>query len=154
MAYYDVLIAAWNSVTQPPVGVTGTALTGGMTTVQKLAAVNGWKIATPQKTIVSTYQIYNIIVRSEFTALTAANQQSVRDIIGMGIIDGSPGTQIRAQLIAIFPSGTATFANLAALVAPFDGATSDWCSANDYPSHGQQGPGNLSLPDCTKAGLV
>lgn len=46
MAYYDALIAAWNGATQPPAGVTGAALTG-LTTAQKLAAVNGWTVVGP-----------------------------------------------------------------------------------------------------------
>ena len=47
MGDYGALIAAWNSATQPPTGVTGTALTSGMTTAQKLAAVNGWTVPGP-----------------------------------------------------------------------------------------------------------
>lgn len=46
MAYYTNLIAAWNSATQPPAGVAGTALTG-LSTAAKLAAVNGWTVAGP-----------------------------------------------------------------------------------------------------------
>ena len=44
MAWYTALINAWNGATQPPAGVTGTALTGGMSTAQKLAAVNAWTV--------------------------------------------------------------------------------------------------------------
>jgi hypothetical protein len=47
MAYYTALIAAWNGATQPPTGVTGTALISSMTTAQKLAAVNNWAVPGP-----------------------------------------------------------------------------------------------------------
>lgn len=47
MAYYDALVAAWNSTTQPPANVTGTGLSSSMTTAQKLAALNGWAVAGP-----------------------------------------------------------------------------------------------------------
>ena len=67
MAYYTALIAAWNSGTQPPAGVTGTALTA-LTTAQKVAAVNGWKITVPLPCIIPSYSIYNVIVPAEFTA--------------------------------------------------------------------------------------
>ena len=43
MGTYTALAAAWNSSTQPPTGVTGTALTG-LTTAQKIAAVNAWTV--------------------------------------------------------------------------------------------------------------
>lgn len=46
MAYYTALIAAWNGATQPPAGVTGTALTG-LSTAAKIAAINGWTVAGP-----------------------------------------------------------------------------------------------------------
>src|SRR5690348_13396070 len=99
MAYYDALIAKWAT------------LTG--TTAAKLAAINVLTVTGPAKPmIIPTYQIYNEIVGSEFVALSAANQQLIRDILGMGTVDVSPGTQIRARIVAIFPSGTQTFANL------------------------------------------
>lgn len=149
MAYYDVLKTAWNSVAQPPAGVTGTALTGGMTTQQKLNAVNTWTVPAPAvKMVIPTYQIYNLIVPSEFVALTAANQQLVRDILGMGTVDASPGTSVRARIVAIFPNGTTTFSNLAALAATYDNPTMLWTAANGYPV------GALSLIDTNAAGLV
>lgn len=149
MAYYDVLISAWNNPTQPPPGVTGTGLTAGMTTQQKLDAVNAWMVASAAlPMIIPTYSIYNLIVRSEFNALTAAFQQSVRDIISMGTVDASPGTQARAQMIAIFPNGTQTFANLSTLAGKFDAPQVLWTTKNGYP------PGNLSLYDAQAAGLV
>jgi hypothetical protein len=43
---YTALMAAWAS-TALPTGVSGTPLSSGMTTAQKLAAVNGWTVAGP-----------------------------------------------------------------------------------------------------------
>src|SRR5436190_1797313 len=95
-SYYQNLVTAWNGATQPPTGVAGTPLTG-LTTANKIIAVNGWTIAgTAVPMIVPTYLIYNLIVLAEFTALSATNQQLVRDIITMGTVDASPGTSVRA----------------------------------------------------------
>lgn len=146
MAYYDVLKTAWNNLTQPPPGVTGAALTG-LTTDQKLTAVMLWRVVGPaMQMVVPTYMIYNLIVGTEFSALTAANQQLVRDILGMGIVDGSPGTQVRARIVAIFPNGTTTFANLAALAANYDAPKVSWLTANGYPAV-------ISGQDAVNAGL-
>lgn len=146
MAYYTALINAWNGAQQPPSGVTGTALTAGMTTTQKLAAVNAWTTAgAAVPMIISTYQIYNLIVGTEFAALSAANQQLLRDILSMGTVDASPGTQIRARIVALFPNGTQTFTALAALAKTYDTPQVSWCQANGYPV--------LGVADCTNAGL-
>lgn len=154
MAYYDALTAAWNSGTQPPAAVTGTALTGGMTTQQKINAVNGWTTAgAAVPMIVPTYRIYNLIVPSEFGALQAANQQLVRDILSMGTVDASPGTSVRTRMVAIFPNGTTTFANLAALAATYDSPTTNWAAKNGYPVRAD-GTGNLNLSDAANAGLT
>ena len=50
MAYYDTLIAAWNSTTLPA-GVTGTPLSASMTTAQKLAAINSWTVVGPYQDV-------------------------------------------------------------------------------------------------------
>jgi hypothetical protein len=155
MAYYDALIAAWNSATQPPSGVTGNPLTAGMTTQQKVATINQWKMSgTAMPMIVPTYQIYNLIDLTEFNALPAASQQSVRDILSMGTVDASPGTKARARFIQIFPSGTASFTTLSSYAKTFDAPSQDWCFVNAYPTHGENGPGNLSVSDANNAGLV
>lgn len=152
MAYYDALRTVWNSSTQPPAGVIGTALSSGMTTSQKIAAINGWKVASPLSCILPTYAIYNSIVPTEFVAVSSASQQLLRDILGLGTVDASPGTSIRTRIVSIFPSSTQTFTNLAALVAPFDNNVQVWCATKGYPV--TNGSGNLSLPDATNAGLV
>src|SRR5690348_13711294 len=98
MAYYTALASFWGT------------LPAGDTTAQKLALVNSATVPGPTLPMVlPTYQIYNAIVASEFVALTAANQQRMRDILAMGTVDASAGTQVRSVLLSIFPSGTATF---------------------------------------------
>jgi hypothetical protein len=142
---YTALIAAWNSATQPPAGVTGTALTG-LTTAQKLAAVLAWTTtgaAIPM--VIPTYKIYNVIDTTEFSALTTTNQQLVRDILGMGTVDASPGTSIRTRMLAIFAAGTATRTALTALAVPFDTPTVKWADKNGYSA--------ITLNDIAAAGL-
>jgi hypothetical protein len=155
MAYYDALIAAWNSATQPPTGVTGSPLLAGDTTAQKCTKVNGWTMAGPAKPmIVDATVIYNLIVISEYTALSAANQTIVNNLLSMGTLDGSPNTNVRTRVVQIFPSGTQTFTNLSNLAKTYDAPTQDWCFTNNYPTHGSSGPGNISVSDANNAGLV
>lgn len=142
---YGILIAAWNSAQQPPAGVTGQALTG-LTTTQKLAAVLAWTTtgaAIPL--VIPTYRIYNVIDPAEFSALTAANQQLVRDILAMGTVDASPGTSIRTRMLALFGAGTATRAALTAIAAPFDAPTVNWAAKNGYAG--------ITMNDVAAAGL-
>lgn len=120
MAYYDALIAKW--------------ATKSGTTEQKLAAVNADTVpGPPTPLIVPTYKIYNAIVPSEFAALTAANQQLVRDILAMGSVDASAGTNVRNVLLSKFPSLTGTYANLVALAATYD-TTIPWWQSAGYTS--------------------
>lgn len=131
---WDTLRAAWNGAQQPPAGVTGTGLTSSMTTEEKLAAVNAWLTAGPSRAmVIPTYKIYNAIVPSEFTSLTNAQQQLVRDILSMGQVDASPGTSVRARMVALFPDSTQTFANFAALAQQYDTTKVSWLVANGYP---------------------
>lgn len=133
MAYYDAFITKWGT------------LSG--TTASKLSQINaatGTGTAFPM--VVATYKIYNLIVGTEFSALTAANQQLIRDILNMGTVDASPGTQIRARIVAIFPNTTTTFANLSALAATYDTPTVPWWQANGYPRA-------FDLGDVAAAGL-
>jgi hypothetical protein len=155
MAYYDALIAAWNSPTQPPTGVTGQGLLAGDTTQQKCTKINGWTMAGPAAPmLVQATIIYNLIVISEYTALSAANQTIINNLLSMGMLDGSPGTNVRTRITQIFPSGTQTFANLANLAKTYDTPIVDWCYHNGYPSIGPGGPGNISVSDASNAGLV
>ena len=155
MAYYDALIAAWNSTTQPPSGVTGQGLLAGDTTAQKCTKVNGWTMAGPAVPMrVEATVIYNLIVISEYAALSAANQTIINNLLAMGILDGSPGTNVRSRIVQVFPSGTQTFTNLSNLAKTYDAPTQDWCFVNNYPTHGPSGPGNISVSDANNAGLV
>jgi hypothetical protein len=149
MAYYDALIAAWNGAQQPPAGVTGIALTGGMTTQQKLDAVNAWTVAGPaSQMIIPTYIIYNAIDPTEFSNAGATNQQLIRDILSMGTVDVSLGTNVRNRLLAIFGAGTQTRTKLSAAAASYDATPVPWWRANGYSS-----PFNLT-GDIKKAGLT
>jgi hypothetical protein len=107
LAYYDSFKAKW-------------ALQTG-TTAQKLAAVNGLMVAGPAIPMrVPTTDIYNCIVPSEWNALSSANQQNIRDILYMGIVDASFGTNVRAMLAAVFGAGTATRAAFIAAETKYD----------------------------------
>lgn len=139
MAYYDALIAKWGT------------LTG--TTAQKLAAINAITVAGIQApVIVPTYQIYNAIDPTEFSALTAANQTLVRDILTMGTVDASVGTNVRNRLLAVFTAGAApnTRAALTTLNDAFKPLIPWWQATV------AQGGGGLSSPvtqaDLTAAG--
>lgn len=121
MAYYDALITKWATLTPG-------------TTAAKLVQINaatatGASVAM----VVPTYKVYNLIDPTEFVALTAANQQLVRDILGMGTVDASAGTSVRARMVAIFPSGTTRTA-LNALAATYDSPQVSWWSSAGYSS--------------------
>jgi hypothetical protein len=132
MAYYTALINAWNSVTQPPAGVTGTGLTG-LSTANKLIAINVWTVVgTPVKAILSPSQILNAIVFADLAALTQLQVSQLTLLLAGTAIDASPGTSIRLGIQALFAGKTATLANLGALVAPFDSPSVPWWQANGY----------------------
>lgn len=138
MAYYTALISQWAT------------LQANLATSQKLAAINALTVAGPTaQAIVSTYRIYNTIVPSEFKALAASDQQFIRDILGLGTVDVSPGTNARAVIVGAFPSNTATFAALANLAASMQTIIS-WCQANGYP-YSSSG-GQLNMNDLAAAG--
>ncbi len=139
MAYYDALVTKWGTLTPG-------------TTAAKLAQINSLTVSGPAiPMIVPTYKIYNLIDPTEFSALTAGNQQLVRDILGMGTVDGSAGTSVRARMVALFPSGTTRTA-LNALAASYDSPQIPWWQATIA-----QGGGGLVAQvqpsDLTQAGL-
>jgi hypothetical protein len=155
MAYYDALIAAWNSVTQPPTGVTGSGLSAGDTTQQKCAKINAWTmVSSAQRMTIAAYDLYNLILPSEFDALSPTNSQIVRDMLGMVQVDCSPGSNTRVRLNTLFPAGTQTHTNFLNFAKNFDTPVQDWCFTNGYPTHGVSGPGNISVADANNAGLV
>lgn len=147
MAYYDALVAAWNGATQPPAGVTGTAITSGMTTAQKLAAVNGWTVANPQKAILTPSAILNAVVPADLAALTSTQVAVFTLVLQGSTVDASIGTTVRAAVQTIFTGKTTTLSQLGALVAPYDNATQPWYQANGY------GTAPLTLATVAAAGL-
>lgn len=130
MAYYTALTSKWGTLAPD-------------TTANKLAAINALTVsgaAIPM--VIATYKIYNLIDPTEFAALTAANQQLVRDILGMGTVDGSPGTSVRARMVAVFSNASgATRLALAALAATYDAPLIPWATATIA-----QGGGGLTGP--------
>lgn len=153
MAYYDALIAAWNSATQPPAGVTGSGLQAGDTTSQKIAKINGWTVANAQKALVTGSQILNCCVPADINALTSAQVQIMTMYMLDQTIDVSSGSLIRSALNSLFATHTTTLNNLAALYAQYDNVTWTWCQANGYPFVNST-LGNLSVSDAHNAGLV
>lgn len=139
MAYYDPLKAKWATA---PAG----------TTDQKLAWINAETVNGPAvKMIIPTYEIYNLISRTEFTALTGELQQGVRDIISMGTVDASPNTEIRKRIMFIFPNGTTTFTNLANFAKMYDTPQVPWWGAPPPTGGGLSSP--VSHNDLDAAGL-
>ena len=147
MAYYTALQTAWNSATQPPTGVTGTALTG-LTTAQKLAAVNAWTVSTgvAVPAILTPSKIINAIVPTDLAALTTTQVTFLTLVLQGSTVDASQGTTVRAAVQNIFAGKTQTLSQLAALVAPFDNPSVSWWSANGYPRP-------FDLGDVAAAGL-
>lgn len=148
MAYYDGLIAAWNGATQPPSGVTGTALTG-LTTANKLIAVNGWTVtgSVPTTMTATGTQVLNCVVWSEFNALTAAQQSNFLMLCANSgqLLGGSANVTkiLPGMIVAYFGGGSGTVANLSALAKS---VTQPWWQANGYPRAFDNG-------DVTTAGL-
>lgn len=155
MAYYTALAAAWNNVTQPPPGVTGTAITGGMTTAQKIAAVNGWTVtgSVPSSFFTTGNAVHNCINYAEFKALTATQQANILGMLAVpgSLLGGSGNTSkmIAGMIIDMFPGAGPTIAALTALA---QATTQTWCKANGYPE-AQNGGGGITQIDATTAGL-
>jgi len=156
MAYYDALIAAWNGATQPPSGATGTPITGGMTTTQKIAAVNSWNVtgAIPTNFFTSGAEVLNCINYAEFKALTAAQQTNLLAMLSIPgpLLGGSANTSI-ITLGMILDLFTAVGPTRIALAALAKAVTLTWCKTNGYPD-AQKGGGGITQIDATAAGLV
>lgn len=151
MAYYTALITAWNGATQPPTGVTGTAITGAMTTAQKIAAVNGWTVtgSVPTSFFVTGDQLLNCINYAEFKVLTATQQNNILAVCRTPgkLLGGSSNTAfiVDGMVLDYFPGAGPTVASLTALA---QGAVTPWWQALG----GLSGP--VSLADTTAAGLA
>lgn len=88
-----------------------------MTDAEIIATLNASEATTLTALTLSSAQIYDAIVPSEFQALTATMQQYVRDILGLGSgIDVGPSSNARTVLAAAFGAGSTTRANLLALL--------------------------------------
>ena len=149
MAYYDALIAAWNGATQPPSGAAGTAIVGGMTTAQKLAAVNSWTVAgTVTYSKVQGSDVQNCIVLADWNAITDAQRSQVGTITGAsGGIDPTPGKFAAAVLGSIFAGKATTLNALVALQNSVkSGSAVPWWQANGYARA-------FDIGDVTAAGL-
>lgn len=133
MVYYDAFIAKWATLAPG-------------TTAEKLAAINAATQAVPTRMIVATYIVYNCIVPSEWTALTDAQRQNIRDILTLGTADVSTGTNVRNMILSVFGAGTQTRANLVAAANSFDNATEPWWQYAGYARM-------FDLGDCTAAGV-
>lgn len=153
MAYYDALIAAWNSVTQPPAGVTGTGLTG-LTTANKLIAINGWTVtgSVPTSFFTTGAALLNCLDKTELQALTAAQRLEILTMCAVpGQIAGGSANASRGApglILAYFNVAGATIANLTALAKA---VTQPWASANGYPL-AQNGGGGITAVDLANAG--
>jgi hypothetical protein len=123
LAYYDAFIAKWATLAPG-------------TVEQKLAALNAETVAhaaSARRMLIPSHDLYNAIDGAEFSALVAANQAIVRDLLNMGTVDVSPGKPARIRLLALFGQGTTTRTNLVALAAAYDTPPVPWWQANGYP---------------------
>ena len=87
----------------------------GLSDAEICQALNAQTISYEVDTL-ATGQIYNCVNPTEFNALTADKKQLLRDILSLGEVDVSAGTNARAVLLNLFPAGTATINALAAAV--------------------------------------
>lgn len=128
MAYYDTLIAAWNGATQPPTGVvSGTAITGGMTTQQKIVAVNSWLVVgTTRPLVVPPSVIFNACNAADLASLTTAQLQLLQLMMSGPTADASQGTVLRQVIINIFTGKTNSINGLSALAALYDSPKVPW----------------------------
>lgn len=155
MAYYDALVAAWNSATQPPAGVTGTGLTG-LTTANKLIAINGWTVtgSVPTSFNVTGAQLLNCINYAEFKALTAQQQSNLLLMCaaaGAGLLGGSGNTTHMAAGMILDYFTNLSGPTIIALTALAKATTQTWAQANGYPN-AQNGGGGITLVDLASAG--
>lgn len=155
MAYYDILISAWNSSIQPPTGVTGTGLSSTQTTTQKLSNVNGWTVtgSIPTSFVTTGSALANCINFAEFNTLTAAQQSNLLGLLQIsgGLLGGSTnvGLLTAGMFVTYFTTPSSpTIANLTALAKA---TTQSWAQANGYP-YASSVTGNLGGGDLSNAG--
>jgi hypothetical protein len=140
MAYYTALIAKW-----------GTAPAG--TTQQKLDWVNAQTVVGAAVPMIVPYrEIYNRMDRTQFNALTAANQAIVQRMMSQETLDFGPASEARRQMYAMFPSGTSR-TNLANYAATFDTPLIPWPLGTIAQGGGGLN-GMVSMNDLTAAGII
>lgn len=151
MAYYTALITAWNGATQPPAGVTGTGLSSGMTTGQKLATLNAWTVtgSVPTNFTVTGSQLLNCVNYTEFKALAATQQSNLLALCNNpGPILGGSGnvSHIGPGMIVDYFPPSSSGPTIQALIALAQATVNPWYIVNGYP-------GPLNNQDLTGAGL-
>jgi hypothetical protein len=161
LAYYTALINAWNAASAAtgaalPSGVTGSLLTG-MTTAQKIAAVNAWTVTGPAiPAYIPVEDIKSVIVPSEFLSLTTLKIQQLQFILqGSEMIYAPVGGLARGVIGNVFASGPNTLAALTALAAKYDTPKIPWVTApltNNPSGAGLSTP--VSMNDAINAGLT
>lgn len=148
MTDYTALIAAWNSATQPPVGVTGTGLTG-LTTAQKLVAIDGWTVtgSVPTAFFATGAALLNCINYAEFKALTATQQANLLALCAVpgNLLGGSSNVAfiVAGMFLDYFTNHTGP--TILALTALAKGTVTPWWQANGFTSP-------TSIDDLTAAG--
>ena len=160
MATYTALIAAWNassaSVGALPSGVAGTSLFG-LTTAQKIAAVNGWTVTgtIPTTFYVSGAQLLNCINWTEFAALSAAQQSTLLQLCAIpgDLLGGSAETSflVDGMILAYFTNHSGP--TVIALTALANAQVQAWWGVS-VASGGGGLTSSVSVADTTAAGLT
>ncbi len=152
MAYYTAFINAWNTSSSGgglPASTTGTSLVG-LTTANKLAAINAWSFtgAVPGTIYVTGAQIANCINWTEFAALTATQQSNLLQMFGIQgpLLGGSANTShlLAGMILAYFTNLAGP--TIAALTALSQATVQPWWQSAGYPRA-------FDLGDCTAAGV-
>lgn len=145
MTYYTNLITAWNGSPSPPAGVTGTGLTG-LTTAQKLAAINGWTVSgsVPTSFMATGAQLLNCINWAEFAALTVAQQSNLLALCANSgpLLGGSANSGLitAGMFLAYFTNHSGP--TIAALTALAQATAQPWWQYAGYTS--PIGPADLT----------
>lgn len=120
MPNYAPLVAAWS-----------TFVGSSLTTQQRVDNFNQRVVAgLTIPMVIPTYRIYNVILSSEFLVLDSTQRQNVRDILGMGTVDVSAGTNARSRLSSAFAASTGTLAALIALATAYDTPNASFVTAS------------------------
>ena len=147
MAYYDAFIAAWNAG-GIPVNNAGTSIAVGMTTAQKLAALNGWVQTGTIPTVfqITGSQIFACLDWTEFVSLTVPQQTQLLAVCALpGSLTGG-ATSFVGKMFVAFYAGKLAGPTITALTALAKAISQPWYQANGY-----RGP--FTLGDVAVAGV-